>query len=405
MRMPFVVKYDLNNDSKEVFDKYFYNTKDKGYILDNLWFRTQDEKNKMFSNRKSENDVRRRVFHSMQKYNIQEKDGVCSLLLEDLFIYISLSMPEEEIKSYNEKLLYALNNNDWKLENDKYINEDLQLSFSFYENNYLDRFSNFPMNYSHLEILIKPVSTSFDFNHENNRIWELFKKGIRNKNTKTAAQRIDSIESIEKYFPAQIETGCGPSIELGVSPLHELHEIYKVQNKNGQFYMNETDTFLVDFINGVEKKFSSMSKLVKEFISCTPSDNHKKLNELFKLGIFKGEILSNNFDRMFSRTGLEERIVRVYERDNFYPNINFHPDVKSLIVIGSHADRRQIWKKARERGLKIIHINPNGYYEDNDLFFEKRIEDVCEDDLLLKVTYSEWIEMLYSHFKMELLEV
>ncbi|MDC3416215.1 hypothetical protein [Aquibacillus salsiterrae] len=402
MKMPFNIINNMSNKSESIFRENFLDENSQGYILDNLWFRTQDEKNKIYSNRNNDDDQRRRVFHSMQRYTIHKNKDVSNLVIDDFFIYVSISMPEQEIDEYEYKVTNLLNSAGWKRVSDYFEKGDLLFQIHRYKNNDLERYANFELNYSHIEIIVRPIVTEFNILEHNDRIWKLFNKGIRSKGESKKARTLQNMEEFMQLLPAQIETGCGPSLEIGISPLHDLHEIYKVQNKEGYFYFGETDTFFEELIMDEQKKFEDMSKLVRQFVQSTPSDNHIKLKELFELGIFKGEILSNNLDRIFSRTGLTESIIRKYDVDNFFPKVNFHPEVKSLLVIGSHADRRKVWEQARSHGLKVIHVNPEGYQEGSGVFFNKPIENINENDIHLKLTYSEFINLLYSHFQSKL---
>jgi hypothetical protein len=58
----------------------------------------------------------------------------------------------------------------------------------------------------------------------------------------------------------------------------------------------------------------------------------------------------------FLCSGLQEQYVRRF--DEIVPPVDFHPEARSLLVAGSHADRRQMQRCAREAGLKVFFVDP-----------------------------------------------
>ena len=114
---------------------------------------------------------------------------------------------------------------------------------------------------------------------------------------------------------------------------------------------------------------------------------------MYEKGLFVGTLLNNNFDHLASELGIPEKTLRVYHIENYFPQITFDPRAKSLICIGSHADRRFIQKQARAKGLKIIYIDPEGFETKNG--FEKYlIEGATDDDIVLNLKSLELAEEL-----------
>lgn len=81
--------------------------------------------------------------------------------------------------------------------------------------------------------------------------------------------------------------------------------------------------------------------------------------------------------------------VRRYDETHVIPKIDFHPQAKSLFVIGSHADRRRIQHAARERGLLIVYVDPEGY-RIGDQFNNYPLESPRDEDILFRVTADEF---------------
>ena len=117
------------------------------------------------------------------------------------------------------------------------------------------------------------------------------------------------------------------------------------------------------------------------------------LKSLIDTGDILGPIMSNNFDGISLSLDIEELYLRGYDEKGIYPNIPIHPSAKSLIVIGSHADRRGAQQCARRAGLKIIFIDTEGYHTENG-FLSYPLESPQDEDLVIKMSASEAIREL-----------
>jgi hypothetical protein len=60
--------------------------------------------------------------------------------------------------------------------------------------------------------------------------WDILASGIRQKDIRGNPQ-LNQWNEIESLFPAQVEIGCGPSVEAGIPPLHFLHSAYKITDR------------------------------------------------------------------------------------------------------------------------------------------------------------------------------
>lgn len=79
---------------------------------------------------------------------------------------------------------------------------------------------------------------------------------------------------------------------------------------------------------------------------------------------------------------LKEKYVRRFEEFQIVPEIEFHPDARSLLVVGAHADRRRVEKQAREKGLQVIYVDPEGYLNPSGATIPYPPESVQDSDLL-----------------------
>lgn len=121
-----------------------------------------------------------------------------------------------------------------------------------------------------------------------------------------------------------------------------------------------------------------------------PTLFYKVLAELHNRGSIVGPVFTNNFDGLCLGIGLEEYCLRQYDTIGVYPPVFFHPQAKSLIVIGSHADRRTIQAQARKQGLQIIFIDPEGYNDGTPY----PLESPQDNDILVQMPAVKLKELL-----------
>jgi hypothetical protein len=122
---------------------------------------------------------------------------------------------------------------------------------------------------------------------------------------------------------------------------------------------------------------------------------HHTLRSLHDRGWVVGDIVTNNFDGLCSRVGLEERVVRRFEEGHIIPSVRFHPDARSLTVVGGHADRRRIQAAARQKGLEVICVDPEGF-ESDDGFCEYPLESPQDRDLLYRESATRAFQAIAS---------
>ena len=82
--------------------------------------------------------------------------------------------------------------------------------------------------------------------------------------------------------------------------------------------------------------------------------------------------------------------MRQFDKDWVYPEVKFHPAAKSLLVIGSHADRRGTVGCARRAGLRVIHVDPEGYGTETG-FVPYPIEAPTDEDFIIRKGATEAI--------------
>lgn len=381
MKLPFII-CELTENEIDIFEKYF--AVNGEFNFEGVWFRSQKEINKKSSGWQNEFDERRRVVQFYDTYKIINNN----LAITSSYLFVSERLPKNEMRKYLEKNFVDLESKTIKKDN-KYFFGDLEIEINKYDVHPNDKYIE---DYETIDIIIKTKGKETEDLY--NRLWDLSVKGIREKDTRETPTYIDDISEIKKYLPAQVEMGCGPSIEAGIPPLHFLHEAYKVQKHvDGTFYFGEEDDLIYQVINDPLKKYSEFSYMIEKCIKAKTTDFQRVLKKMYDKNIFVGKLLNNNFDRLSARVGIEEEILRVYDINTYFPKIKFDPKARSLICIGTHADRRKVQKQAREQGLKIIYVDCEGFYKDN-IFEEYLVEGPKNEDIILKVTATEFAEMI-----------
>lgn len=388
--MKFPIKLaKLTNEEKDIFFNNFAN-ENGTFDFEGVWFRNQRKENARQSGWTGEGDERRRYIQFYDTYKVIQENNEHFLSVSQSYIYVSSTYPKEETDKYYNKIVSALKENGFKeLEENNFNKQDLFVKLIKYNNHPKNQEHNiaFPENYTSVDIVI--TSPNYEYQNIYNRMWKLSTKMFRLPGKRGNPTYINSVKDILPYLPAQIEMGCGPSIEVGIPPLYMMHETYKVQNHDtAKFYFGDEDNLVLNIIKNPQKMYEKFSYVPTVCLQAKPTPAYDIFGEMFKRSHFSGTVLNNNFDRLVKRYGIDEMILRIYNKDTYLPEFNFSENVKSLICIGTHADRRQVQKQAREKGLKIIFIDPEGFYNENG-FEPYPIEAPQTGDLILKTTFEQ----------------
>ena len=383
MKFPYKI-CKLTNNEVNIFNKYFA-TKDE-FVFEGIWFRSQEEVNKNVSGYIDNTTRNRRTIHYNHVFYVKDN----YLMVKSSYIYLSIRLNNNEYDKYLNDIINTLENNNYIKNNNIYIKDNLNIMINKYDKHPYDEIID---NYKTVDIIVK----SDNLNNTDklfNQVWNLQVKGIRERDTRGNPKYINDFNELKEFFPMAVEIGCGPSIEAGVMPLYKLHEIYKVQrHSDGKFYFGTSDTLIKQIIEKDNVKFDEFYEIIAECIKAKPTNFHYNLKKMYDKKLFTMNLFNNNFDRLCKRIGINENILRVYNIENYFPKVIFDKDVKALLCIGTHADRRFIQRQARNQGLKIIYVDPEGFNTDNE-FFKYEIEGAKDEDYILKMTASEFSQVL-----------
>lgn len=187
--------------------------------------------------------------------------------------------------------------------------------------------------------------------------------------------------------------GAGASVEAGIPPLHSLHQLYHVSEGNSHKFLlgPKEDRLLLDIALDPSSFYRKVGEIYKKALTLKITPFYHLLKTLYDDNKIVGSVITNNFDRLVTAVGLPEKYVRRYDEAHITPDIKFHNKAKSLIVFGSHADRRRIQHAARESGLQVIYVDPEGYTFPTG-FRPYPLESVQDEDLLVNMTMGEFTE-------------
>jgi hypothetical protein len=357
--------------------------------LEGLWRRTQESKTKEQTGWVDERDARRRVLHYFDTYNLV--DG--SLILEKPYLLMSIMAPLEEVAAYKKQIMQGLTKGSWEKKSDNlYVRNDLQVSMKTLNRHPEDEKSGrtFPENYQFFEITLTKVNEEIPLKLLQHP-WEVLNSGFRTILTSGNPRTVSNLSELKEYMPMQVELGCGPSIEAGIPPLHELHRVYRIsQDQNRKFVLKaEDDDLWFNVLSDPETFYREATTSYVAALTSQPTNFYRLLKELYDNNIVVGDIINNNFDGLAAALGLKERYIRQYTTSELVPEIDFDPRAKSLLVVGSHADRRRVQEAARNKGLQVIYVDPEGY-DDNGRFVPYPQEAPQDNDIVIRMTADEF---------------
>jgi len=255
---------------------------------------------------------------------------------------------------------------------------------------------DFGLEYQTVECIIR--SKNFPEERiERESPWAVYDSGIREKGSRVAKPNVvtDMKELIE-YLPAQLEIGGGASLELGIPPLNYFHTVYDLYREGFErFAYGDYDKLLDTVLPDPDAFYSKLASLpYLRALLAEPNNFYKTITDLHRKNLLLGPIITNNFDGMCSLMGLEELYVRKYDDVHIIPSVSFPEGVKSLLVVGSHADRRRIQQAAKQEGLKIIYVDPEKYVDHEGRQIDYPLEKIESDDILVPLKASEFAEEL-----------
>ncbi|MEU4233281.1 hypothetical protein AB0F17_54120 [Nonomuraea sp. NPDC026600] len=393
MFLPYSVIEQLTPQQVTTWDQHFAGDRHERArsIEEGIWRRTQEPANAALSGWDTDSQGRRRVVHYRYQYGLDWTFPVPRLVLSDLYLSHSITSPKAEIDVYLKSLDVWLRAGGWRKKPDGYWSKgDLRFTVTDYDEHPQDERAgrDTPDGFRSVDVCF--ISDGYEVPRVvRNLPWDVLAGGIRVKEQRGEPAFAPDLSELLDYLPFQVEVGCGTSIEANIPPLHFLHEVYRVTARKDNsltqahaFTMTpETDTLVQEMLLGAQDKAADLVRMFKACFLAEPTPAHHALKALHDAGVFVGPVITHNFDVLSARAGLEEAFVRRY--DQKIPPVPLLDEAKALLVVGLHADRRAVQARARDKGMKIFFVDPEGLME-NGAFKEYPIEGAREGDVIVR---------------------
>jgi len=401
MKFPFVVASDLTDRQVDRYRRHI-DSDESGWhrrFTESIWRRHQHPSNARLSGFQSEADQKKRLIHFYDEYGLRGRDFV----LENAFLHLVLGLPREHVEEYREAIATGLREGAWQEESSvdrgaeaRFRRGDLTVTVRHRtvhpEETAHERVP--PAGYESLDVVLRSDGYALPADWER-RPWHVFYRvGLRKKLVREEPRIVTAAE-LAPHLPAQLELGCGPSIEAGIPHLSTLHRIYGVSLPDYRFVFRAADDGLLTLFRDPEAKFREMTEIYRACLVAEPTPFYRQLVELWQRGSIVGPVITNNFDCQCADLGLPEVSLRRYDWGPYYPTIDHDPRAKSLMVVGVHADRRLVQMRARERGLRVLYIDPEAYVAPDGGAIPYPVEAPQKHDLFVRSTAHDGFAELY----------
>jgi hypothetical protein len=393
MRFPLVVVPELDDAQIERYNRHI-DSNESGWhrrFTESIWRRHQHPSNARLSGWRSPADQKRRLIHFYDEYGLEGR----SFVLRGSYLWLNLDLPGDHIEEYRAVIAAGLDVGRWQRAGTEAGAEvwrrgDLVARVAVARCHAEDerRGRSRPADFANLDVTVRTEGYAVPAEWAE-RPWRVFfDVGLR-KTLRRGHPRLVEPEALLEHLPAQLELGCGPSIEAGIPHLSTLHRIYGVSRADYGFVFRAEHDGLLSLFADPEKKYAEMTDIYRACMLARPTDFYRAVLEMTRRGLLVGPVITNNFDCQCADLGLAETSMRRYDWGPYYPKIEHDPRAKSLLVVGVHADRRLVQMRARERGLKILFVDPEAYVGPDGGRIHYPVEAPQDDDLFVRSTAED----------------
>jgi hypothetical protein len=402
MKFPHVVASDLSDRHVERYRRHIDSDASGWHrrFTESIWRRHQHPSNARLSGWRGDADRKRRLVHFYDEYGLEGR----AFVLRNGYLHLNLTLPAGDVEEYLARIDGGLADGDWRRAEggaragaQAWRRGDLRAELRHARRHEQDerRGNALPEHYANLDVVVRTEGYALP-DAWDERPWNVFfNVGLR-KTLARGAPRLIQPEDIAEYLPAQVELGCGPSIEAGIPHLSTLHRIYGVSHADYGFVYRAADDGLLALFRDPEAKYREMTDIYRACLVATATPFYDRLTDLWRRGHLVGPIITNNFDCQCADLGLPEISLRRYDWEPYYPRIEHDPRARSLLVIGVHADRRLVQMRARERGLKVVYIDPETYVAPDGRDISYPVEAPQSEDAFCRTTAHEAFRRLHA---------
>ena len=400
MKFPFVVLPDLTDRELQRYHGHIDSNASGWHrrFTESIWRRHQHPSNARLSGWKHEGDKKRRLLHFYDEYGLEGR----AFVLRHAYLHLNLTLPEESIEEYRAAIAEGLRQGAWRSEAsyrgaERWRHGDLIALLRHTELQPHDqkRGLSIPRDYRNLDLTLKSDGHQLPDGWEE-RPWKVFfNVGLRKVLSRGQPLLIDA-RDIAAHLPAQLELGCGPSIEAGIPHLSTLHRIYGVSKADYGFVFRAGADGLLEVFRDPEAKYREMTDIYRSCLVAQATPFYQHMLDLWQRGHLVGPVITNNFDCQCADLGLPEISLRRYDWEPYYPRIDYNPRARSLLVVGVHADRRLVQMRARERGLRVIFIDLESYVAPDGRAISYPVEAPQSEDLFVLASAHDALISLHE---------
>jgi hypothetical protein len=404
MKFPFVILPELTEQQLHRFEHHV-NSDASGWHrkwTESIWRRHQHPSNAKLSGWVSSDDSKRRLIHFYDEYDVEGR----SFVLKNAYLWLNWTLPEPHIEEYRAAILAGFERGGWsKVEASDSAGDETSfrrgdlvatVKGCLVHPEDLRRGVKQPAGYRNLDLVVKNASYVLPAGWSE-RPWRVFHEVGLRKVLPRGEPRIVEAEQLADFLPAQLELGCGPSIEAGIPHLSNLHRIYGVSLPNYGFIYRAAQDGVLELLAAPEAKYREMTDIYRACLVAGSTDFYRAIGTLRERGLLVGPVITNNFDCQCAALGFPEISLRNYDWEPYYPKVAYDPRAKSLLVVGVHADRRLIQMRAREQGLQVIFIDPEAYVAPDGSRIHYPVEAPQDEDLFVRSTASDALPRLLRH--------
>lgn len=389
MQFPFTLIPNLSDELLERYRRHVDSDASGWHrrFTESIWRRHQHPSNARLSGWTGPEDKKRRLLHFFDEYGLEGRDFV----LRHAYLVMNVTLPREHVDEYEVTIREGLRQGEWQeLGAGRFLRGDLEATLTRRRLHPMDmeRKHVIPAHFENLDVVVKTASYRPPDGWAE-RPWRVFfDVGLRKTLTRQEPTFIEP-ERLKAFFPAQLELGCGPSIEAGIPHLSTLHRIYGVSQANYGFIFRAQHDGLLSLFRAPEAKYREMTDIYRACLVAGSTDFYAHLSRLHHEGHLVGPVITNNFDSQCAVLGLPEVSLRRYDWGPYYPTIDYDPRAKSLLVVGVHADRRLVQMRARERGLTVVYVDPEAYVAPDGGRIPYPVEAPQAGDFFVRATASD----------------
>jgi hypothetical protein len=397
VKFPLVVEADLDERQIDRYHRHI-DSDESGWhrrFTESIWRRHQHPSNAALSGWRQESDQKKRLIHFYDEYGLEGRDFV----LRNMYLHLVVDLPADDVDGYWGAIARGLADGGWRCESRSGRAADADGTVERWRRGDLCAvLRHAPAHPEDLAFGARPAEghRALDVVVRNDgyrlpdawdrRVFEVFHRvGLRKKLAREEPRQIPAA-ALAEFFPAQVELGCGPSIEAGIPHLSTLHRIYGVSRADYSFVFRAEDDSLLELFRDPPAKLREMTEIYRACLIAKPTPFYRRLVDLWNRGFLVGPVITNNFDCQCADLGLPEISLRRYDWGPYYPRIDHDPRAKSLLVVGVHADRRLVQMRARERGLRVLFVDPEAYVAPDGHAITYPVEAPQRDDLFARAT-------------------